>query len=71
MEWIVGGSALVIAVAITWWISKYARSVSRGEYRHPKDLKQTWWIAGSGTHGGAGGQVPPLLPDPDPEDEIR
>jgi len=71
MEWIVDAVALVVAIAVVWWVVRYARSVSRGDYRHPKDLRQTWWVAGSGTHGGAGGQVPPLLPDHDPDDDIR
>jgi hypothetical protein len=71
MEWAIGGVTLVLIAAMGWWFARYVRSVYRGDYRHPKDRKQTWWIAGGGTHGGAGGQVPPLLPDPDPEDEIR
>lgn len=69
-NWVITALALGIVAAIGWWVFRYARSVSRGEYRHPKDLKQTWWVAGGGTHGG-GGQVPPLLPAPDPDDEIR
>jgi hypothetical protein len=70
MDWFIGGLALVIVVAIGWWFARYVRSVSRGDYRHPKDVKQTWWIAGHGGHGG-GGQVPPLIPPSDPDDEIR
>jgi hypothetical protein len=68
--WVVNALVIVIVLAVGWWVFRYARSASRGDYRHPKDLKQTWWVAGSGSHGG-GGQVPPLLPSPDPEDEIR
>ena len=71
MEWIVGSGVAAIVVTAGWWLSKYVRSVLRGDYRHPQDMKQTWWTPGGGTHGGAGGQVPPLIPDRDPEDEIR
>ena len=70
-SWVITALAFVIMVAIGWWFFRYSRSVLRGDYRHPKDLKQTWWVAGGGTHGGGGGQVPPLLPNHDPDDEIR
>jgi hypothetical protein len=70
MSWLVNALVIAIVLAFGWWMFRYARSVYRGNYRHPKDVKQTWWVAGAGGHGG-GGQVPPLIPDPDPEDEIR
>jgi hypothetical protein len=69
-SWVVNALVIAIVLAVGWWVARYARSVSRGNYRHPKDVKQVWWLAGAGGHGG-GGQVPPLIPDPDPEDEIR
>ena len=68
MSWIIQGLALSFVAAIGWWFFRYARSVNRGDYRHPKDRGQTWHIPGGGTHGN--GNVPPLLPNPDPEDEI-
>jgi hypothetical protein len=70
-SWLVNVLVLAILVTIGWWVFRYARSVSGGDYRHPQDLKQTWWVAGGGTHGGGGGQVPPLLPGYDPDNEIR
>ncbi len=70
INWIVTLFVLVFLSAIAWWLFRYARSVSRGEYRHPPDADRPWWTAGGGGHGG-GGQVPPLIPDPDPEDRIR
>lgn len=71
MDWVLGGLTLVLVVAMGLWFARYVRSVNRGQYRHPEGRKQTWWVAGSGTHGGPGGQMPPLIPDSDPEDEIR
>jgi hypothetical protein len=52
------------------WFIRYAVSVWRGDYGHPKGSKSVWWIPGGGGHGG-GGQVPPLIADSDPDDEIR
>jgi hypothetical protein len=68
MEWVVGGIAVVLIAAMGWWFARYVRSVYRGNYRHPEGHKRIWWIAGAGTHGGAGGQVPPLIPDSDEEE---
>jgi len=71
VDWVLGGIALIIITVMGWWLFRYARSVNSGTYRHPEGAKRVWWVAGAGTHGGAGGQVPPLIPDSDPEDEIR
>lgn len=64
------GLALAISAGIGWWFARYAVSVLRGEYRHAEGRGQVSWIAGNGTHGGAGGQVPPLLTGSG-RDEIR
>lgn len=64
-EWISGA----LAVGIAGWFVRYAISVWRGDYGHAKGSKPVWWIPGHGGHGG-GGQVPPLLANSDPDDEI-
>ena len=70
VSWIVTAVVVVFLAAIAWWLFRYARSVTRGDYRHAPDTESPWWTAGGGGHGG-GGQVPPLIPDPDPDDKIR
>lgn len=71
MEWIIGALVVAIWVGIAVWIFRYVRSVRQGDYRHPEETRRVRWVPGSGTHGGLGGQVPPLLPDHDPEDDIK
>ncbi len=57
--------AIVVSIPIVVWFTRYARSVRRGDYRHAQGAKRVWWIPGGGSHGGAGGQVPPIVPDED------
>lgn len=52
-----------VAVFIVIWFIRYALTVWRGDYRHTAGAKRVWWIPGSGGHGGAGGQVPPIVID--------
>jgi hypothetical protein len=68
--WMAQIVAFAIAFAVAWWLVRHARAVIRGDYRHPKDVRRPWWFAGHGTHGSTGGQVPPLIPDSDPDNRI-
>ena len=65
-EWIL----MAVAIGMVGWVIRYAISVWRGDYGHTKGAKSVWWTPGGGGHGG-GGQVPPLIADHDPDDEIR
>jgi len=58
-----------VAIVMVGWFIRYAISVWRGDYGHAAGTKRVWWIPGGGSHGM--GQVPPLIPDSDPAEEIR
>jgi hypothetical protein len=56
---------IAVGIAIVVWFIRYVVSVLRGDYRHASGAKRIWWVPGAGTHGGEGGQVPPIVVDYD------